>query len=117
MSSQVKTAKIDNAAASGDYQVVAGVANKIIRVLNYVIIPSATVGVTWKDGNASPQTQTAISGNMKVTTQGLWPGWVNRGVAGWTEGHFDTSPGNDLTLTTDAGTQVSGYLNYVLMEY
>jgi hypothetical protein len=108
MSAQVLSAKVDNGAASGDLTVLAGVAGKAIRVLNYVLVSPSTVAVIWKDGG------TALTGAMTIPAQGLWPGYASFG-AGQSAGHFDTSSGNNLVLNVGSAVQVSGYVNYILV--
>lgn len=99
-----------NTAANGDTQLVAGVPGMRIRVVNYVLVPTATVIAKFTDGPGG----TALTGPMSVTTTGLYPGWAAAMGPGSFQGHFETSQGNDLTLNLGAGTQMSGYVNYTL---
>jgi len=108
VANQSLTSAVVNVATSGDNVIVTGVAGKIIRVLNFVLQPSAMVACTWKDGS------TALTGPMSVSTSGLYPGWVPPQAGGLTVGHFETTAGNSLVLNLGANTQVSGYVNYLL---
>lgn len=105
----IKSAVI-NASTNGDNQIVAGVTGMRIRVVNFVLIPNATVVCKFTDGGGG----TALTGPMSITTAGLFPGFAPPIPPGNLQGHFETSQGNDLTLNLGAGTQVSGYVNYTL---
>ena len=106
----IKQAAI-NASANGDNQLVAGVAGLRIRVVNFVLYPAAGVTAKLTDGPAGAN----LTGPMVRGTSGLYPGWAGLDMDGWS-GHFETSQGNDLTLNLNAGTQVGGYVNYVLVK-
>lgn len=96
-------------ATSGNNQIVAGVANKKIRVVAYVLVADSAVSVYWADGT------TAVSGAMKMATGIPIPGNPMLFADGdGVQGHFETSQGADLTLNLSGNVQVSGHVAYIL---
>lgn len=97
----VKYAPID-VATLGDNTIVALVAGKKLRVINWVAVVSAAVSIRWKSGAA-----TNLSGAMALAANGgAAPGEA-------AHGHFETAAGVALVLNLSAAQQVSGYLAYV----
>ena len=95
-----KYAKIDVASA-GDNTIVAAVAGKKIRVLQYALVVGAATTVIWKSGS------TAISGDMSFD--------ANSGISSPFSpvGLFETAAGEALVLNLSAANPVSGHLVYV----
>jgi hypothetical protein len=110
VANQSLTSAAINVGSSGDNTLVAGVAGKIIRVLNFVLMPAANVACKFTDGPGG----IGLTGPMSIGTTGLYPGWVPQLPGGFTLGHFETSPGNALVLNLGSATQVCGYVNYIL---
>jgi hypothetical protein len=95
--------------AAGDTPIVTGVPGQHIRVINLVLVPDATVAVQFKSSGG-----TLLTGAMKVTTQGLVPGFSSPHGPGWKWPYFSTVVGEDLVLTLGTGVHVAGWLNYIL---
>lgn len=96
-----KFASID-VATSGDNTIVAAVASKKIRVLEYAIVCAAATTVIWKSATAG-----AITGDMSFAANG--------GIATPFSplGKFETTAGEALVLNLSAANAVSGHLVYV----
>ncbi len=110
MANQSLTSVAINVNSSGDNTLIAGAAGKIIRVLNFALFPATAVACKFTDGPGGA----ALTGPMNLGTTGLYPGWAPTMAGGFTIGHFETSAGNALVLNLGAGTQVCGYINYIL---
>lgn len=94
-----------NATTNGDNTIVAAVAGKAIRVLQYAFVVDAAVGVAFEDGAGG----TELSGQMAFAANGgIAPGFCP-------VGHFQTSSGNALNMETDAEASVRGHIVYVLV--
>jgi hypothetical protein len=105
------TAKIDNAAASGDLTLVAAVGGKKISVTSYVLVVAGAVNVYWRDGAGG----TALSGSMQFALggQGASVSGLPNPVTG-SLALISTSQGNALVLNISGAVQVGGHLTYEL---
>ncbi len=99
----IKYAKIDVAASSGDHTLVAAVSDKKILLLSCVMISAGAVNVAFEDGASG----TALSGQMNLTTNSGFTAPFNEG--GW----CITSTNTLLNLETSAAISVDGFLSYV----
>lgn len=96
-----KFASID-ASASGDNTVVAAVASKKIRVLDYVMISAGTVTARWKSGASTNK-----SGPMPlVANSGAAPPWCP-------VGKLETASGEALVLNLSGAVAVGGHLVFI----
>jgi hypothetical protein len=95
-----------NFATSGDKQVVAAKAGYIIRVTGYVLMAGGTVNATFKSGSS-----TSLTGPFPLTAQAGVSAPLSDSE-GQHQGWFETTVGQDLTLTLDANVQVSGHVKY-----
>jgi hypothetical protein len=111
----VKSFKVDNGASASDIQVAAAPGiNQVVRVLNYVLVANGTVTVQFASGTAGGGGQTNLTGAMQLATgTPLQPGFCGDDFSGRST-HFDTNVGEGLVLKFGGGTQVSGYVNYIL---
>ena len=100
---EILPAKVD-ISASGN--IVAAVAGKKIRVINYVLMAASAVTAKWQSGN----TPTDHSGAMSLAAAGGLVCPDSR--AGW----FETNAGEPLKLVLGSGVQVSGHLKYQLLD-
>lgn len=104
-----QTAKI-SCSASGGNQIVAGVTNRRIRVLGFVLTFSAAVNAKWQDGT------TDVTGLLYGV--GTAPPPVVAPVAPPIVGSavywFQTSQGADLTLNLSGNVAVGGHVVYDL---
>ena len=91
--------KID-AATSGDNTIIAAVAGKKIRVLQYTLVCVAATDITWKSG------ATARSGVMSIAS--------NSGISTpySSDGLLETAVGEALNLNLSAANQTSGTIVY-----
>jgi hypothetical protein len=100
----VKFIAIDTA-TSGAQAIIAAVTGYRIKVLAGLLVPAGSMTVKFTDGSGGTELTGAMSTIVGVPM--LFPFCPL--------GHFQTSVGNALGLTLSAGTQVSGYLVYVLL--
>ncbi len=99
-----------NASSNGLNAIVSGVpaANgvppKIVRVLSYVLVCKTAVDVSWES-----ELGTVLAGPM--------PFGANGGAAPPYNplGHFDTLPGEGLSLFLSSGVQVGGHVTYLIV--
>lgn len=93
--------------ASGDTDLITGVAGKSIVVGSYTLVPpvSTAVTVTWKS-----KTTGAVSGAMPVGGTGNAPYLA----ASDPHGLFQTVAGETLTMTLSGANLVTGHLTYWL---
>lgn len=98
---KVKFAAI-NKATLAEHTIVAAVANKRIRVINYTLIADALVDATWKSNT------TALTGPLGFPANG---GCSPQGDQ--KSPQFETAAGEALVLSLTAAVQVSGHLAYV----
>lgn len=94
-------------AAAGPTVIVAGKANRRIRVLGYIVTSSQNNYVIWKSGT------TALSGQMHMPAGGnvalhLGDLWQSGGLP-----VLQTDPGEDLVLYLDQAHVVGGHVTYV----
>ena len=88
-------------ASSGDNLLVAAVADRKIRVLNYVLVSAGTVNATFRSGT------TPISGAMPlVANAGISSPHSDRGL-------FETAVNTALNLNLSAAVGVRGHLTYI----
>ena len=99
-SAQIKRAVIDESTAA-ENQIVAGVANKILRVLEFDLVTNAANVVTWRSNS------TDITGPMPLGTNG------RVGAEFAEEGHFETAAGEALNLNAGTATAHGGWVVYV----
>jgi len=94
---------IINAAGSGDNTLIAAVADKKIRVLQYALVTSAAITVRFESGAGgsalSGQMQFAANGGISVPFNPL--------------GHFETAANTLLNLELSSADSVGGHLTYV----
>ena len=102
-----------SASSNGDNTIVAGVTGRRIRVLGYVLSFSGVVNAEWYDGPSSGTVN--LSGLIYGSTGVVASAPVVPNVMGSSQGWFETSQGNDLTLNLSAGTAVGGHLLYELV--
>jgi hypothetical protein len=98
-----------NVSTMGDNIIVAGVANKLIRVIGYSLSAYGAVGITWKAGTAAAGSNVAMEGPLNASASG-W-GQV-RDPNPNAEPLFTTSAGDALNLNLSAGVQVTGSVQY-----
>lgn len=98
---QPKFAIID-AASSGDNTLVAAVAGKKIRVLNYVLVSAGAVTARFESGAGG----TALTGQMTLAASTE----VEASSQQW--GHFETAAGALLNLELSGAVSVDGHLSY-----
>lgn len=98
-----------SASSSGDNTVVAAVANRKIKVLNYAAIAASDVSVTWKSGSS-----TSISGAIPFPANGgLAPvGGPNTPVG--MVPLFETATGEALVMNLSSAVLVAGHLAYII---
>lgn len=91
-----------NASSSGNNTVVSAVANKKIRVLQFLMVCAGSVNCTWESSGGS-------------TLSGPLPFAANGGTAPpyCPVGHFETVTGEGLVLNLGSAVQVGGHLVYV----
>jgi len=87
--------------SAGDSQLVAAVANKRIRVINYALMANGTVNVKFR-GGADDKTGLLYL----VANAGVAPGEARYG-------HFQTGLGQALNINLSAAIAVGGHLTYV----
>lgn len=93
-----------NATSSGLNVIVAGVAGKKIRVLNWYIVSSGGVTAIWQSN------VTAVSGPMPlVASSGAHAGEA-------VLGHFETIAGEPLVLNLSGATLVGGSITYIEVD-
>jgi hypothetical protein len=106
-------AVIDNAATSGDLELVTAVPGKKILVTSYTIVVTAAVGFQWKSGS------TPISGPMNFSAggQGCAPPPRTEEET-WTglRGLIETARGEALILNVSGDVQVGGHLTYEIVR-
>ena len=95
------------AASSGDNTVLAGVPNRRIIVLNYVLVNSVATAqaVTWKSGAG-----TSLSGAIGLPSS-IGGALV---IAAADAGLFETARGAGLVINLSAASAVAGHLSYVV---
>ncbi|MBY0523438.1 MAG: hypothetical protein K2R98_08560 [Gemmataceae bacterium] len=104
-------AKID-IAASGQNQIVAAVAGKKIRVVNYLIVAAGAVTAKFQ----SKESPTDLTGAMTMAAgQPIGSAYSTARQFGGYDGHFETQTGEGLAISLGGAVQVSGHLNYVLV--
>lgn len=93
-------------AASGNSILVAGVANKRIRVTGYAVVAAAAVNAKFQG-----------TGSATVDLTGALPLAANSGVvsSGGPAQQFAVAQGDALNINLSAAVQVSGHLTYVLV--
>ncbi len=100
-----------SAVTNGSNTIVAGVAGKRVRVVNYTLIAAGAVNATWKSAGG-----TALSGALPLAAQAGVSSASPSVDMGGQQGVLETlAQGDALTLTLDAAVQVSGHLAYVLV--
>ena len=92
-----------NASAPGANTIVAAASNMIIRVLQYIIVCSGAVAVTWESSSGI-----VIGGPMSFAANGGCAPPFNP------TGHFATVKGEGLVLFLGGGIQVGGHLTYIV---
>lgn len=102
-SSVFKTALI-NATSSGNTEIVAAVAGKKIRVINYLVTNDATSTIRTNFQSST----TAISATHTLAARG--GGHTRQAIQGWT---FETVAGEALNLNLSASGTVGGDVGYV----
>lgn len=104
---EVLSAVINGASGTGDVEVVAANAKKIVVVNFFFTVVTASRSCTVQSYNAS--TQTDLTGPMTVSTNGWIKGNYNP------DGHFGTVPGDSLVIERTGGSNtIGGWLNYYL---
>lgn len=98
--SAVKYASIA-ASSSGANSIVAAVASKKIRVLNYVIVANAAVNAKWQSASTDKTGLSYLAAN----------GGVSSGYA--PSGHFETAVNEALNLNLSGAVAVGGHLSYI----
>jgi hypothetical protein len=102
--SEILRAVIDNA-SSGNNTIVAAVAGKKIRVLQFALVAAAAVTVRFE----SDADGTALTGQMSFAANGgIAPPWCP-------VGHFETVAGKLLNLELGGAQSVDGWLVYQLV--
>jgi hypothetical protein len=99
-----------NVSASGDNQVIAGVAGKVLKVVSFIVIPASSVIMKFTDGPGG----TILLGPATIGVQGLWPGFAAPYGPGFQFPFFICTAGNDLTLNLGSAVQVGGLINFFL---
>ena len=102
---QVYSAIISATAGTGDVEIVAENAKKIV-VINFLYTCSATQSTLFQSYNAS--TQTDLTGAMIVMANGWVKGHYNP------DGHFQTIAGDSLVIERGGSIAIGGWLNYYL---
>lgn len=97
----IKRAIIDHA-TSGNNTVVSAVTNRIIRVLDVVLVASGAVNVRFESGADG----TALTGVMNLAANGGFASGFNP------VGHFETAASALLNLELSGATSVDGWLVY-----
>ncbi len=92
---------IINTAASGDTAVVAAVAGKRIRVINYVLTAAGVVSVKFRSATTDLTGAMPFAANGGIAAAGAQPGY-------WVQ----TAAGEALNLNLSAAAQVSGHITY-----
>ncbi len=92
-----------NATQAGSNEIVAAVAEKVIRVLGYQMSAAAAETATWKSA------ATSKSGPMAMATGSPFTAPVSR------DGYLETAKGEALNLNLLAGNAVGGFLIYELV--
>src|SRR5262245_14187511 len=95
-----------NASASGNNQIVAGVAGRRVVILGYILIASGAVTAQWISGAVNLTGPMALGGAGGGVSAS--PGRSEVGFFRWGVG----ATGADLTLTLGGATQVGGSLTY-----
>lgn len=93
-----------NASASGDNTVVAGTSGMQIVVLQYTIVASAAVTVTWESSGGA-----VLGGPMAHAANGGVATPYNPTA------HFVTTSGEGLVLNLSSAVQVGGHVSYILV--
>jgi hypothetical protein len=93
-----------NASASGNNTIVAAVGGKKIKVLQYKVVVSANVTVTWESSGGS-----VLDGPCAFAANG------GEAPPYCPVGHFDTLTGEGLVMNLSSAVQVGGHLKYVLV--
>jgi hypothetical protein len=98
---EVKHAVISQNTAARN-QIVAAVTGKRIVVLNYTVVATGAVAITWESGT------TALSGVMSFAANGgaSAPGTGESPV-------LTTARGEALNITSSGAVQISGHLTYI----
>ena len=94
-------------AAAGPTVIVAGKANRRIRVLGYIVTSHLSNYIVWKSGT------TALSGQMHMAAGSnialhLGDLWQSGGLP-----VLQTAPGEDLVIDLDVAQVVGGHVTYV----
>lgn len=101
----MQTIKVDVSAA-GDTTLIAGVANKKIRVLAYAITSAAQNYIVWKSGSTaiSGQMHMAAGNNVVIHMGDLWP---SGGLPA-----LECAIGESLVINLDKAQVVGGHITY-----
>lgn len=102
---------VNNSASASDLQIVPAVSGKKIRITNLALQPDSAVVVTVNSGTAGGSL-TPLTGPMKLSTSGFYPGSPPIGFGGMPQGFFESATGEGVALSFGAGVQVSGYGSY-----
>lgn len=90
-------------ATMGNNVIVAGVANKRIKVTSLVIVVAGAVTTQWLSG------ATALSGAMSFTTGGGYALALSPSIGLTKEAYLVTNTGDNLILALGGAVQVSGH--------
>ncbi len=96
-------AQVNVPATIGDHTIVAAVGGQRIKLVSYVLVSAAAVGVRWYSGAGG----TPLSGRMPLA--------ANSGAApvGQPSSHlFETAVGAALVLNTDGSAAIGGHISY-----
>ena len=106
MASQERKHLVVSAASSGDNTLLAAVAGYKIRVLSYKLVAAGAVTTRFESAAGG----TALTGVMSQITG------VPNDAPFEREGHFETLAGELLNLELGGAVQVSGHLDYCLVQ-
>ena len=99
-----------SASSSGANTVVAAVANKRIRVQNYLLVGGGTVTATWKSDT------TAISGGLPLVANSVVACSAGNSNPNGPDGVLETAGGAALVLDLSGAVAVSGHIRYEVLS-
>lgn len=94
-----------NISAGGDNTIIAGIANKQIKVFRLKLLTAGAVVILVKDGPG-----TVLDGPLSFSSnEGMVLDWPGYDGPPW----YTTSPGNDFVMNLSTGVQIGGNLDYI----
>lgn len=91
--------------------IVAGVAGKKIRVMNYVLMAGGSINPYFQSSGGS-----SLTGPFPFAAQAGVSSGPAPEIYQLSQGQFETNTGEGLQIVTDTTSQLSGHLSYLLVN-